>query len=268
MTNERFHGFGAFVLYAITAAMMIFILSPLVLVMAVSVSDTYFVTFPPQGFTLKWYAKVLQDRDFLDAMQLSTLLALGATAGSLILGVPAAFALVRGNLYGASAIKGFLLSPLIFPALVTGLALLQVLSKLGSDDARLNLLIGHVVVTTPYVIRTVITSLQLVDVNLEDAARTLGASRMKTFWRVTLPQIASGVAAGGLFAFMVSFDNYPITMWLANSQYTPVPLVLMRQLVNVFDPSVPAMSTIIILLAMVGVLLLERLVGLRRALAV
>jgi putative spermidine/putrescine transport system permease protein len=268
MTNERFHGFGAFVLYAITAAMMIFILSPLVLVMAVSVSDTYFVTFPPQGFTLKWYAKVLQDRDFLDAMQLSTLLALGATAGSLVLGVPAAFALVRGNLYGASAIKGFLLSPLIFPALVTGLALLQVLSKLGSDDARLNLLIGHVVVTTPYVIRTVITSLQLVDVNLEDAARTLGASRMKTFWRVTLPQIASGVAAGGLFAFMVSFDNYPITMWLANSQYTPVPLVLMRQLVNVFDPSVPAMSTIIILLAMVGVLLLERLVGLRRALAV
>jgi putative spermidine/putrescine transport system permease protein len=268
MTNERFHGFGAFVLYAITAAMMIFILSPLVLVMAVSVSDTYFVTFPPQGFTLKWYAKVLQDRDFLDAMQLSTLLALGATAGSLVLGVPAAFALVRGNLYGASAIKGFLLSPLIFPALVTGLALLQVLSKLGSDDARLNLLIGHVVVTTPYVIRTVITSLQLVDVNREDAARTLGASRMKTFWRVTLPQIASGVAAGGLFAFMVSFDNYPITMWLANSQYTPVPLVLMRQLVNVFDPSVPAMSTIIILLAMVGVLLLERLVGLRRALAV
>jgi putative spermidine/putrescine transport system permease protein len=268
MTNERFHGFGAFVLYAITAAMMIFILAPLVLVMAVSVSDTYFVTFPPQGFTLKWYAKVLQDGDFLDAMQLSTLLALGATAGSLVLGVPAAFALVRGNIYGAAAIKGFLLSPLIFPALVTGLALLQVLSKLGSDDARLNLLIGHVVVTTPYVIRTVITSLQLVDVNLEDAARTLGASRLITFWRVTLPQIASGVAAGGLFAFMVSFDNYPITMWLANSQYTPVPLVLMRQLVNVFDPSVPAMSTIIILLAMVGVLLLERLVGLRRALAV
>jgi putative spermidine/putrescine transport system permease protein len=124
-----------------------------------------------------------------------------------------------------------------------------------------------VVVTSPYVIRTVVTSLQLVDENLEDAARTLGANRLRTFWRVTLPQIASGVAAGGLFAFMVSFDNYPVTMWLANSEYSPVPLVLMRQLVNVFDPSVPAMSTIIILMAMVGVLLLEKLVGLRRALA-
>jgi putative spermidine/putrescine transport system permease protein len=268
MTDERLSGFGAFILYAITIAMMIFILAPLLLVMAVSISDSYFVTFPPHGFTLKWYFKVLQDRDFLDAMQLSILLALATTAGALVLGVPAAFALVRGRFYGVAAIKGALLSPLIFPSLVTGLALLQVLSRLGSEDARLNLLIGHIVVTTPYVIRTVLTSLQLVDENLEDAARTLGASRMVTFWRIILPQIASGVAAGGLFAFMVSFDNYPVSMWLANSEYLPVPLLLMRQLVNVFDPSVPAMSTIIILMAMLGVLILEKLVGLRRALAV
>ena len=172
--DERFSGPGAFILYAITTAMMIFIMAPLLLVMAASVSDSYFVTFPPQGFTLKWYAKVLGDRDFLEAMRLSILLALGTTAGSLLLGVPAAFALVRGNFFGLAAIKGFLLSPLIFPSLVTGLALLQVLTKLGSQDARLNLLIGHIVVTSPYVIRTVVTSLQLVDENLEDAARTLG----------------------------------------------------------------------------------------------
>ena len=81
--DERFSGVGAWILYAITAAMMIFIMAPLLLVMAVSVSDSYFVTFPPQGFTLKWYAKVLGDRDFIDAMQLSILLALGTTAGSL-----------------------------------------------------------------------------------------------------------------------------------------------------------------------------------------
>ena len=85
----------------------------------------------------------------------------------------------------------------------------------------LNLLIGHIVVTSPYVIRTVVTSLLLVDYNLEDAARTLGASRLQTFWRITLPQIAPGVAAGALFAFMVSFDNYPVTMWLANSRIQP-----------------------------------------------
>src|SRR5260370_26770872 len=116
--------------------MMFFIMAPPFVVGGVSASASFFVTFPPQGFTLKWYAKVLQDRDFIDAMQLSILLALGTTAGSLLFGVPAAFALVRGNFPGIAAIKGFLLSPLIFPSLVTGLALLQVLSKLGSQDAR------------------------------------------------------------------------------------------------------------------------------------
>ncbi|WNJ93566.1 ABC transporter permease [Bosea sp. 685] len=266
--SGRLEGVGAWVLYCVTAAMMIFILAPLLVVMSVSVSDSYFVTFPPQGFTLSWYAKVLQDRDFLDALGLSAVLAFCTTMGSLLLGVPAAFALVRGSFLGQSFLKSLVLSPLVFPALVTGLALLQLLSSLGSGDARVNLLIGHIVVTAPYVVRTVVSSLQLMDINLEEAARTLGANRMKTFWRVTLPQIAPGVAAGSLFAFMVSFDNYPISMWLANSEYSPVPLVLMRQLVNVFDPSVPAMSTIIILLAVVGVLILERLVGLRRAVAI
>ncbi len=265
--TPRLTGLGAWILYTITALMMAFILAPLVIVVSMSVSDSYFVTFPPQGFTLKWYIQILQDRDFLEALRLSSLLAFGATAGSLLLGVPAALALTRGAFPGLAFIKALVLSPLIFPALVTGLALMQLLAGFGWGDARVNLLIGHIVVTCPYVIRSVVTSLMLVDINLEDAARTLGANRMQTFWRITLPQIAPGVAAGALFAFMVSFDNYPVTMWLANSQYSPVPLVLMRQLINVFDPSVPAMSTVIIILAVVGVLILERLVGLRRAAA-
>jgi putative spermidine/putrescine transport system permease protein len=265
--TARLAGVGAWVLYAITGLMMAFILAPLAVIVSMSVSDSYFVTFPPQGFTLRWYAQILQDRDFLEALRLSALLASATTAASLLLGIPAAIALTRGSFPGQALLKGLLLSPLIFPALVTGLALMQLLAGLGWGDARVNLLIGHVVVTSPYVIRSVSTSLMLVDVNLEDAARTLGASRLRTFWRITLPQIAPGVAAGALFAFMVSFDNYPVTMWLANSQHSPVPLVLMRQLVNVFDPSVPAMSTVIIVLAVVGVLALERLVGLRRAAA-
>lgn len=263
----RLAGPGAWILYFITALLMVFILAPLVVVIAMSVSDSYFVAFPPHGFTLKWYAKILQDQDFLSALQLSCLLSLSTTVCALLLGIPAAIALTRSSFVGQSLLKGLVLSPLIFPALVTGLALMQLLAAMGSGDARLNLLIGHVVVTCPYVIRAVVTSLLLVDLNLEDAARTLGAGRLKTFWRITLPQIAPGVAAGALFAFMVSFDNYPVTMWLANSEYSPVPLVLMRQLVNVFDPSIPAMSTVIIVIAVVGVLILERLVGLRRAAA-
>jgi putative spermidine/putrescine transport system permease protein len=265
--TPRLTGAAAWILGTITVLMMAFILAPLIIVVAMSVSDSYFVSFPPQGFTLRWYAQILTDRDFLESLRLSALLAFGATAGSLLLGIPAAIALTRGRFFGQNFLKGLVLSPLIFPALVTGLALMQLMAIFGWGDARVNLLIGHIVVTCPYVIRSVVTSLLLVDINLEDAARTLGANRWVTFWRITLPQIAPGVAAGALFAFMVSFDNYPVTMWLANSQYSPVPMVLMRQLVNVFDPSVPAMSTVIIILAVIGVLILERLVGLRRAAA-
>ena len=105
----------------------------------------------------------------------------------------------------------------------------------------------------------------LADVALEEAARTLGASHWRTFRRVTLPQIAPGVAAGALFAFMVSFDNYPVSMWLADAQNDPMPMLIYRKATGVFDPSVAAMSTLMIGLAVGVVLVLERLVGLRRA---
>lgn len=255
-------------LHAVTALMMVFILAPLLVVVAMSFSDSYFVSFPPKGFTLGWYAKVLHNEEFLASLRLSALLALGATTGSLLLGLPGALALTRGAIPGAAAVTNLLLSPLIFPGLVTGLALLQIFARAGSQDPKVNLLIGHIVITAPYVMRNVISSLQLVDPNLEDAARTLGAGRMRTFWRVTLPQIGPGVAAGAVFAFMISFEDYPVSMWLADAQYTPIPLLIKAQLVNVFDPSVPAMSTIVVALALACVVVLERLVGVRRAAAV
>ena len=120
--------------------------------------------------------------------------------------------------------------------LVIGVALLRLFSDWNSNSAPLNLLIGHILVTTPYVVRTVTASLLLADVSLEEAARTLGAGRWRVFRRVTLPQIAPGVAAGTLFAFMVSFDNYPISMWLADAQNVPMPMLIYRQVASIFTP--------------------------------
>lgn len=263
----RLQGLSGWLLYGFAAAMMVFILTPILLIMVISFSDGYFVSFPPTGFTLDWYSKVLGNQEFIDALLFSTLLSLGTTVLSLLLGVPAAIALVRGNLPFASLAKGLLLSPLIFPVLITGLALLQLFTGYGWGNAKLNLLLAHTVVTTPYVVRTVITSLELVNPSLEEAARTLGATRWATFYRVVLPQIAPGVVSGAIFCFMVSFDNYPVSMWLADSENTPVPVVLYRQIGTVFDPSVATMSTLIILLATVVVVMLEKMVGLRRAMA-
>jgi putative spermidine/putrescine transport system permease protein len=157
--------------------------------------------------------------------------------------------------------------PLVFPALITGVALLQLFATIRSNNTPLNMLIAHVLVTAPYVVRTVTASLILADTTLEDAARTLGAGRWRVFRRITTPQIAPGLAAGALFAFMVSFDNFPISLWLADAQHNPIPLLVFQLIGNVFSPAIAAMSTLMILFAMAVVIVLERVGGLRRAMA-
>jgi putative spermidine/putrescine transport system permease protein len=254
--------------YAVTLGMMVFILAPLAITVAVSFSDSPFIVFPPRGFTLRWYGRVLTDPEFLHALGFSLLLALAATAGALALGMPAAFGLVRGRFPGQAACRALLLSPLIFPVLVTGLALLRLVSGLGWEDARLNLLIAHIVVTLPYMVRTVSVSLELADANLEDAARTLGANRWRVFRRVTVPQITPGITAGTIFAFMVSLDNYPASMWLADAGNTPVPILIYQLVARIFDPTVAVISALMICIAIVAVLGMERLVGLRRAMSI
>jgi len=265
--SNRLAGPLAWVLLPVTATVMIFILAPLVLTVAISLSDTTFVAFPPRGLTFRWYEKVLRDPEFLGSLAFSAGLAVAATLGSMVLGVPAAFAVVRHQFPGREAAAAALLAPLVFPVLITGVALLQLFAMMGSDNTPLNLLIAHVLVTTPYVVRTVTASLMLADVTQKEAARTLGAGRWRVFRRITVPQIAPGLAAGSLFAFMVSFDNFPISMWLADAQHNPIPLLIFQKIAGVFEPSVAAMSTLMIFSAMAVVLIVERVAGLRRALA-
>jgi putative spermidine/putrescine transport system permease protein len=265
--NPRLTGGMAWLLYPVAGAAMMFVLAPLLVIVAMSFSASAFATFPPKGFSLDWYGAVLADRDFLSALGFSAALAGAATAGALGLGMPAAFALTRYTVPGSDAMRLVLLSPLIFPVLAIGVALLRLFSDWHWTSTPVNLLVGHVLVTTPYVVRTVTASLLLADPTLEDAARTLGANPLRVFRRVTLPQIAPGVAAGTLFAFMVSFDNYPISMWLADAQYVPVPMLIYRKIASVLTPAVPAASTLLILFAFAVVLVMERLAGLRRAMA-
>ena len=266
--SGRLQGPAAWLLVSVTLVMMLFILAPLLVTIATSISDTQYIIFPPRGFTLQWYGKALQDQDFLAAMWFSTVLALAATIGALLLGVPAAFALVRCDFAGRDAVGSMLLSPLVFPALITGVALLQLFAMLRFDNTPLNMFIGHVLVTAPYVVRTTAASLSLADITLEDAARTLGADSWRVFRRITVPQIAPGLAAGALFAFMISFDNFPISLWLADAQHNPVPILIFQRIASVFDPSIAAISTLMILLSMAIVVVLERVIGLRRAVAI
>lgn len=258
----------AWLVYGVTGAVMVFVLAPLVVAVAISFSAAPFASFPPQGFTLDWYAQVLADPEFIEAATFSIGLALAATVSAVALGMPAAFALVRTRMPGASLLQALLLSPLIFPVLITGLALLQFFASTGMQLAALNLFFAHTLITLPYVVRTVTASLQLVDISLEEAARTLGAGKWQTFRRITIPQIAPGVAAGALFAFMVSLDNYPISMWLSDARAVPLPILLFQNMARVFDPSIAAMASLMILVGAAAVVALEKLVGLRRAMGI
>ena len=268
MMNSRLNGPIVWLLTLITAAVMVFILAPLLVTVAISIGTSPFATFPPRGFTLTWYGKVLVDPEFQTSLVFSVTLAVGATTGALLLGVPAAFALARHEFPGRGAAAAALLSPLIFPVLITGVALLQIFATLNSNSTPLNMLIAHVLVTMPYVVRTVTASLVLADTALEDAARTLGAGRWCVFRRITVPQIAPGLAAGALFAFMVSFDNFPISLWLADAQHNPIPILIFQRVASVFDPSIAALSTLMIVFAMAIVVALERVMGLRQAVAI
>ncbi len=250
-------GKGAVLLYSLTAVITLFLLVPLLFPIALSFSDTPFVVFPPQGFTLQWYWKVINEPDFTTPFMFSVQLGVFSAIGALILGTPTAIGLVRYSFPGRALIQGLVLSPLVFPMLVTGIALLRLFTSVNSHSSLVNLVIGHTLVTVPYVIRTVSASLLLIDPSTEDAARTLGASRWQTFWRITRPQIVPGLFAGGIFAFVTSFDNYAISMWLADAENFPMPMAMFALISRMFDPGIAAIASLMILMSIVIVVVLE-----------
>ncbi|RMF85466.1 MAG: ABC transporter permease [Nitrospinota bacterium] len=251
-------------LYGFCFLMLLFLAAPIVIVLIVSFSDAEFVYFPPPGYTLRWYTGLIHVEGFIDSFLLSLRLALLVTGIALALGTAASLGLTRFRFPGRALLNTFLMSPLIFPPIITGIALLQFFSTLGVTQAFFMLTVGHTVITIPYVVRTVTASLQGLQVNLEEAARVLGATPWQAFRWITLPLIKPGLLAGGIFAFIISFDNFTISMWLKSAEYTPLPLRIFYYVENVMDPSVAAVSGSMILLSIILIVLTEKVVGLRR----
>jgi putative spermidine/putrescine transport system permease protein len=241
--------------------LLLIIVAPLAVPMMMAVSDTPFLSFPPQGFTLRWFERVLLNREVQGSFLFSLQLAGWATIAALLLGVPAAAALVRHEFPGRSGIIALMLSPVIVPLIVTGVALLQLFSSLGWGDTMTQLVIGHTVVCLPYVVRSVTASLVLVNRDLEDAAAVLGAPPHRVLTRIVWPQVRPGILAGAVFSFVVSFDDYPISMWLADGRHFPIPLYLHGLLERSIDPSIAAVSTLVILFALLLVVLIEKVFG-------
>lgn len=246
----------------VVVAATVFFMAPLLAPVIISFSDTDFIQFPPQGFSLRWYLKILSDGEFLSAAYLSLKLACIAAIVSGVLGTLAALGINR--LPSGMLVQPFIMSPLVFPVLVTGIALLQFFTAIRSQSTMTHLIIGHVIITLPFVVRTVTASVMQCEKALEEAAYTLGADAWRCFFHVVFPQIKNGVIVGCLFAFIISFDNYPLSMWLADAEHTPLPMAIYRYIQRFFDPTVAAISGITIAGSVIVLLVMERFGGTRK----
>ncbi|MBD8555248.1 ABC transporter permease [Rhizobium sp. CFBP 8762] len=247
---------GAFVVL-----FFIFMLAPILIVVLVSFTSAGYVSFPIPGWSLKWFARIFEYQPFVDALIVSIEIAIGATILSCLIGVPAALYLARSRSRWASGVMTFLLSPLSMPMIVIGFASLFFLSWLGIGISFAALLITHTVVCLPYIVRTVAGVYSGLRPAYEEAAAILGANPLKTFWHVTLPLIRPGIMAGSLFSFLTSFDNLPISYFFGSSSTNTLPVVMLSYLENQFDPTIAALSTLQLLIAVVALLIVDRVYG-------
>lgn len=254
---------GWAVLWGYGALVIVFLLTPLVVLVSMSFSSTAMLTFPPVGFSLKWYPVAFSVSQLIDSFVLSIKLAVLSAFLSALFGTIASIAMANRRFPGKVLVTSFFLSPLVFPSIVVGVALLQYYRMLRYDDVFLGLLLGHIVVTMPYTIRTVTASLEVFDYSLLDAARVLGADGLRTFLEVMLPIIKPGVFSGGVFAFLISFDNYTVSMFLANAKNVTLPIRIFNYADVAIDPTVAAISALMIVVSVVIFMAGGRLIGIR-----
>ena len=249
--------------WAAAVATLVFLVAPIVIVVIASFNDAAILSFPLQRFSLRWYLAFFRDFELVQALQMSLVVAALSTLFAILIGVPAAFSLNRYEFSGREAISAFLLSPLLIPLIVLGLAVLLVYAALGLRASLTGFVVMHVLITTPYVVRAVLAMLSRFDRILEEAALSLGADDVRTQWHVTLPLIKPGIFAGGFFAFMTSFDNVPLSIFLGSSKLVTLPVKIYAQVEAYgIDPVFAAISTLVIVGTLAMMVLFDHYVGL------
>ena len=247
----------------------VFLLSPMVVVMGASLHGGEFsaaIKFPPVDPSFQWYTKIPMQQ--FEALGLSLIVAAVATFLAALIAVPAALGLVRSNFKGKFIVTTIFRAPLQIPAIVSGIAFLQFYYLIYDNSSLMlagtipGMLIGHVFIATPFMFGTIVAVLQRFDHRLEEAAHSLGAGRWRTLYRVTIPTIMPGIYSGGLYAFMVSFADVPMSIFLTAPGFVTYPVELFYALENDFDPSILASSSLVIVFCLIMLLGVQKMVGL------
>jgi putative spermidine/putrescine transport system permease protein len=242
-----------------------FLLLPLVAVVAASLTAGELMRVPPQGLSLKWFARFLASETFREALLLSLQVAVTTVVVTVVLATLAALCHRTLSRRLAATYRVAMTLPLLLPELLTAIGLLFFLNGLGLGKTLTGLQIAHVVIAFPFAFLAIVAALEQVDPAMEEASASLGAGGFGTFRRVLLPLIRPGMLTGGLFAFIVSFDMFTISLLLKPVGGNTLPLALFDFLTYDFDPTAAAAATLSVIAAVIGVLAIERMVGLKRA---
>lgn len=243
-----------------------FLLAPILIVCVVAFTSQGYLSLPTQGLSLRWFKAIGDNPEFVRAFRDS--LVLGAISSTLAVGfsIPAALAIARHQFPGREAITALFLSPLMVPHIVLGIAFLRFFTQIGLGGTFVGLVLSHVIIILPFALRLILAASTGMDRSIENAAASLGATSWTTFRRVTLPLILPGVASGWVLAFINSFDEVTMTVFIASPETTTLPVRLFLYIQDNIDPLVAAVSAALIFMTVGAMLVLDRLYGLERLL--
>jgi putative spermidine/putrescine transport system permease protein len=251
---------------AFHALVVAFMLAPLVVVCLVAFTPTDTLAVPWGAYSLRWFRAVFEHSDLVQSFWNSLAVAALAATGSVLLAAPAALAIARHDFAGRQALNGLLMSPLIVPHLVLGVALLRLFALLDVRGSSTWLTLAHVVIVTPYALRLMVAALTGLDRSIEQAALSLGASRWTAFRRITLPLMLPGITGGWMLAFINSFDEVTMSIFITSPQTVTLPVRMYMLATESIDPMMAAVSALIVALTAAVMIVLDRLYGLDKVL--
>lgn len=246
-------------------AAFVFLLGPLLIVLGAAFSDTEYLTFPPQGLSVRWFVNVATSPSFMQAFLTSLELAFLSTFLGLVIGIPAAYALARYRRTLPKLIGSVFVLPILVPEIVIGFSLLNAISAGRNLPIFPILLMGHTVLVLPYVVRVVGASLNTFDFAVEEAALSLGCPPLKTFFSVVLPNMRAGVIAAFILAAITSLNDVSTSLFLIGPGVATLPIHMLTYVETSFDPSIAAVSVVLMALTVVVMLIVEHTLGLTQA---
>jgi putative spermidine/putrescine transport system permease protein len=239
---------------ALVAALVVaaFLLAPLVIVVPMSFSTSMSLQFPPPGYWLGYYRQYFSDPRWLTPTLNSFVIAAATTLLTLLLVIPAAFALVRHRFRGKSAANLLLMAPMIVPLVVSALGYYNTLGRLGLAGTHAGMILAHTALSVPVALLAVTAALKGYDPNLERAAMSAGAGPLRTFWWVTLPVLRPGILVGALFAFLHSFDETVVALFIAGRAASTLPKKMFESIRLETDPVISVVSTLLFTVIALG----------------